>query len=120
MQALYENLPVYKKAFDLTTHFEKVVKGFNRFHRYAIGTDLRSLSMRILVLIAKANTKEQRIRCLEEAIGQLEELKIVVRVCREVGAFKSFKSFEFASKSVIDLLRQCEGWKGQSSKTIAV
>ncbi len=110
MQTLYENLPVYKKALDLTIHFEKVVKGFNRFHRYAIGNELRTLSMRILVLVAKANIKNHRKECLEEAIGLLEELKIVLHVCKEIGGFKSFKSFEFASKSVIEVLKQCEGW----------
>lgn len=118
MQSLYENLPIYKKSLDLTTHIEKVVKNFNRHHKYAIGTELRTLSLRILVLVAKANAKQSRIDCLEKAIVLLEEIKIVIRVCKEVGCFKSFKSFEFASKLVIDLLKQCEGWKSQSSKAL--
>jgi hypothetical protein len=120
MQSLYENLPVYKKSLDLTVHIEKIVKNFDRYHRYAIGTDLRNYSRRILVLIARANSKQARIESLEKAIVLLEELRIVIRVCNELGCFKCFRSFEFASKCVIDLLKQCEGWKCQSSKTITV
>lgn len=119
--SLYENLPVYKKSLDLTTHIENLVKNFNRHHKYAIGTELRTLTLRILVLVAKANSKNSRVSCLEDAISLLEELKIVIRVCKEIKCFKSFQSFEFVSKSVIDLLKQCEGWKNsQSSKTSIV
>lgn len=106
MTSLYENLKIYKSSLDLTTHIEKVVKNFNRNYKYSIGDKLRDLSMRILVLIAKANNKSTRIESLEDAINLLEELRIVVRVCREVHCFKSLKSFEFASKSIVDLLRQ--------------
>ena len=114
MQSLYENLPVYKRALDLKVHIEKVVKNFNRYHKYASGQELRSLSMKILILISKANSKQSRIEHIDKAIEILEELKITVRVCAEISAFKSSKSFEFMSKSVIDLLKQCEGWKKAS------
>jgi hypothetical protein len=32
--ARYEHLPIYKKAFDLAVHFEKVAAGFSRHHKY--------------------------------------------------------------------------------------
>ena len=37
--ARYEHLPIYKKAFDLAVHFEKVAAGFSRYHKYTLGTD---------------------------------------------------------------------------------
>lgn len=120
MQDLYQNLPVYKKIQDLTIHLENVVKNFNRHHRYCIGTELRNLSMRILILVAKANSKKDRSDCLKEAINLLEELKIVIRVCREIKCFKSFRSFEYASKLVVDLLKQCEGWLKKSQNSTAI
>ena len=36
--ARYEHLPIYKAALDLTVHFEKVVAGFSRYHKYTLGT----------------------------------------------------------------------------------
>ena len=110
MQSLYENLPVYKSALDLAVYFEKIVRHFERYHKYTIGVDLRNLSREILILIAKANTKQVRKESLEGALGKLEELKILIHLCKEIKAFHSFKSFEFATKSIIEVSKQCEGW----------
>ena len=110
MNSLYENLPVYKKALDLTVYFENIVRNFSKYHKYTVGTELRSLSRRILVLIAKANTRCVRENALSEALEKIEELKILVRICKEIKAFRSFKSYEFASKSIMNIAKQCEGW----------
>jgi len=40
--AYYENLPIYKKAVELTVLLENTVRGFSRYHKYAIGADMRS------------------------------------------------------------------------------
>jgi len=40
--ARYEHLPIYKQAMDVAVHFEKVVAGFSRYHKYTLGTELRS------------------------------------------------------------------------------
>ena len=108
--SFYENLIVYKKALELAVYFERTVRGFERYHKYTIGADLKNISRRILVLIAKANTKQFRKDCLTEALDKLEELKIIIHLCQEVKVFHSFKSFEFATKSVIEISKQCEGW----------
>ncbi len=108
--SLYEELPVYKKAQDMAVYFEKVVMYFKKYNKYTFGVEIRSLSYRILVLIAKANTKQTRRESLLDALDKLEELKITLRLCKEVKAFSSFKSFEVATKSVIEVSKQCEGW----------
>jgi four helix bundle protein len=110
MQSLYENLMVYKKSLELVVYFENVVKNFDCYHKYTVGTELRNLSHAILVLIAKANTKRDRKQCLEIAIEKLEELKILVHVCKEIKAFHSFNSFEFVTKLIIEISKQSEGW----------
>ena len=40
--ALYENLPIYKKAVALVVFMETAVANFSRYHRYAIGADMRT------------------------------------------------------------------------------
>ncbi len=108
--SLYENLPVYKKALDLTVYFEKIVSNFSRYHKYTVGTELRNLSRKILILIAKANVRRDRINALQEALSKLEELKILIRICKEIKTFRSFKSYEFATRLTINVAKQCEGW----------
>ena len=108
--ARYENLQVYKRALDLAVYFEKIVRNFSQYNKYTLGADLRNLSRRILVLIAKANTKEVRKESLESALDTLEELKIIVHLCKEVKVFHSFNSFEVSVKAIVEVSKQCEGW----------
>ena len=114
--SLYEQLPVYKKALDLTVYFNTIVRHFDKHCKYTIGADLCNLSRRILILVARANAKQDRIIKLQEAIELLEELKILIHVCKEIKAFRSSNTFEFSIRKTIEVAKQCEGWlKSQSS-----
>jgi four helix bundle protein len=110
MSAAYENLPVYKQALDLTVYFETVVRHFERYHKYTIGAELRNKCRSILMLITKANKKIDRKMYLEMAVRRLEELKILIRIAKEINAFRSLRSFEYAIKKTVDVAKQCEGW----------
>ena len=46
----YEHLPIYKSALDMTVHFEKVVAGFSRYHKYTLGTELAGAGVKSCVL----------------------------------------------------------------------
>lgn len=35
--AHYEHLPIYKSALDLCIYFEKIVRHFDRHHKYMVG-----------------------------------------------------------------------------------
>jgi hypothetical protein len=115
MQSAYEILPVYKSALDMVIYFEKIVRFFDKYNKYQIGTELRALSFEILSLVAEANTKQVRQECLEEAIKLLKRLKIKIHVCKELKAFHSFNSFEYSTKLVVSVLKQCEGWMRSQS-----
>jgi hypothetical protein len=60
--ARYEHLPIYKKAMDDAVHFEKVVAGFSRYHKYTLGTDLRNKSREIVSMIAQVNSTRENFR----------------------------------------------------------
>jgi hypothetical protein len=52
---------VYKQA-ETAVHFEKVVAGSSRYHKYALGTDLRNKGREVVGPIVRANsTREGRI-----------------------------------------------------------
>jgi 23S rRNA-intervening sequence protein len=112
--ARYEHLPIYKKAMDLTIYLEKVVANFSRYHKYALGSDLREKSWDIVGLIIKANSTLEKLGVLLELRERLEGLNVLLRICKEVRAFNSFNSYVYASNLVVELSRQNEGWiKGQ-------
>lgn len=108
--AHHEHLPIYKAALDLCIYFEKIIRHFDRHHKYVIGADLRRLSARCVVLVIKANDARSKAALLRELKDLLEEIKILIKVAKEVRAFNSFNSFKVSIKMVDGLIRQCVGW----------
>ena len=108
--AQYEHLPIYKKAMDISIYIENIVRGFSRYHKYTLGTDLRNLSREVVRLIIRANSEREKYLTLCTLRDTIEELKVTVRICKEVKAFKSFNSFKYAVEEVINLSKQSEGW----------
>jgi len=115
--ARYEHLPIYKQALDAAVHFEKVVAGFSRYHKYTLGTEIRNQSRAALALIVRANGSRDRAPVLLELRQCLDELLILLRLAKEVRAFRSFSSFQYAIEQVVSVSRQNEGWL-RSSKSV--
>jgi hypothetical protein len=84
--AQYEHLPIYKKAYDLTLYFEKIVRNFSRYDKYTVGTDLRQLSREVLRLIRRANDADDKTAILLQNRERLEDLKMTVRLCKDMKA----------------------------------
>lgn len=114
--ARYEHLPVYKAAFDLNVYVEKVVRGFSRYHKYTLGTELRNRARKIVQLIVRANNSQEKLPTLLILREELEQLKLTIRLCKEVKAFHNFNSFQVAINQVITLCKQTEGWITSRSK----
>jgi hypothetical protein len=91
-------------------HFEKVVAGFSRYHKYTLGTELRNKSREIVAQIIRANAERDKAPKLIELRGQLDELFILIRLAKEVQAFKSFSAYQFTVEQVASICRQNEGW----------
>ncbi len=114
--ARYEHLPIYKQAMDIAVHFEKLVAGFSRYHKYTLGSELRNKSREIVALIVKANAAHDKQNELLALRDRLEELLILMRLAKEVRAFKNFKSFQFVIELVVSVCRQNEGWLKSTQK----
>ncbi len=108
--AQYEHLPIYRKAYDMTIYIENIVRGFSRYDKYTLGTDLRNLSREIVRLIVRANSEKERLSTIQKLRDTIEELKVTIRVCKEVKALKDFNSFKYLMENAISLSRQSEGW----------
>jgi hypothetical protein len=44
----------------IAVHFEKLVAGFSRYHKYTLGTELRQQSRAIVSLVIKANSQTDK------------------------------------------------------------
>ena len=105
-----EHLPIYQASYDLCLYLEQVVRSFSRYHKYTLGADLRDGARRVLKLVVRANTQRDKTAVLLEVREEVEQLKVVLRLCQDVKAFQSFNAFAHAIEQVVSIAKQNEGW----------
>ncbi len=105
-----EHLPIYKRTYDLCLYLEQVVQNFSRYHKYALGADLRDGARRALKLVVRANARRDKVPVLLQLREELEELKVLLRLGQDVKAFANFTSFQHAMTLVVEIAKQNEGW----------
>jgi hypothetical protein len=115
--ARYDHLPIYKKAFDLTVYFDKIVRNFSRYNKYTYGTDLRNSAREILKIIVRANNTPDKLPILLNLRERLETLKVLIRLCKASEVFPNFNTFEYCFNEVTNLSRQNEGWLSSFQKS---
>ena len=108
--AQYEHLPIYRDAMRLAVHIENTVRGFGRYHKYTLGSDLRNGAHKIVELVAKANGSRDREAVLLELRALIERMTITARICQEVKGFRTFEGFTTTVEGLVLLARQNEGW----------
>ena len=86
----------YKATYDLCLYLEQIVQHFSRYHKYALGADLRDGARRALKLVVRANARRDKAPVLLQLREELEELKVLLRLGQDVKAFANFTSFEHA------------------------
>ena len=92
------------------------MRSFSRYHKHSIGEDLRNTARRVLRLVVRANGRRDKEAALLEIREEVEELKVLLRLCHDSKAFPNFNSFEHASVLATEIARQNEGWlKSQPS-----
>ncbi|HBG07861.1 MAG: hypothetical protein A2075_16105 [Geobacteraceae bacterium GWC2_58_44] len=91
-------------------HLENTVRGFARYHKYTLGSELRNGSRRIVELIIKANSSAGREPVLMELRDVIEQVKVTARICQEVKGFKTFNGFTTTVEGLVLIARQNEGW----------
>ena len=79
--ARYEPVPIYRAAFDLAVHVEKLARGFTRYHKYSLGGELRERSREILARVIDANHGRDRAARRLQLRGDLENFEVMVRLC---------------------------------------
>lgn len=117
MSSYYEALPIFRAAMDAAVRIDAAVQRFPKGHRYTLGNRLRELSAEVLVLVARANARSERVQALGVLCERVEELKLVAQLGKELRAFDSFKRFTEVMEQVVSLARQAEAWRRSSTSS---
>ena len=111
--ARFRHLPIWKDAMDLALHLEHAVRRFPRYHKYTLGSELRQTAQRVCRLVARVNDAQGagRWHALDELVHAVEEMKTLLTLAKETGAFGSFNDFARAAELAVSLGKQSGGWR---------
>ena len=105
-----EHLPIYRASYDLCLYIKQLVQKFSRYHKYAIGAEVRETARRVLTLVVRANSRRDKRGVLLTLREEIETLTVLLRLAHDVHALPSFTAFEHAMRLATDVARQNEGW----------
>lgn len=113
------NVPtIVKTSETLLVTFEEAVASFPRYHKYAIGAELREQARAIARAARRAwSDRERRCKRIEELSVAIDELKLSLQIAQRLHALKSFGQFEALARLVNGLGQQCGGWRKKYLKS---
>ena len=112
-----QHLPLWRDANALLLAIEQAVRYFPRYHKYTLGSDLRRQAMGVCRLILRAwHARDDRVGQIERLIVAVDDLKLMVQLGKEIGAFASFSEFQAVAELAVALGRQSGGWRRRAGQ----
>jgi len=108
--AQYNELPVYKATYDLLLAIFQFTKEFSKEYKYTVGESLKKKTTELLTLIYRANTRHQKADVLQIAREQIEVIRLLIRVMKDMKQI-SIEKFVRINEAVENVSKQLSGWQ---------
>ncbi len=100
-------LPIWRDSQQLLIEVEQAVRGFPRYHKYAIGSDLRRQAIHVLRINGKGPL---RMRYVRQLVNAIDDIKFLITTAKKLKAFASFKQFQLLAELAVTLGKQSGAW----------
>jgi len=108
-------LPVYKQSYDLLLDIFKLTKDFSREYKYTIGEELKKEIVAMVINIYRANGTSYRVKYISAAKENMEVIRLLVRLVRDLQQIKISRIAKISSK-IEELSKQLTAWGNYSKK----
>ena len=109
------HLPIWRDANRLMLEVEQAVRGFPRYHKYTVGSELRASVLRLCRTIHRAwSRKGGRLKLVQQVSELIDDIKMQAQLARELRAFANFAQFQRVAELAVSLGRQAGGWYRQA------
>jgi hypothetical protein len=108
-------LPIWRDANLLMLELEQAVRGFPRYHKYTVGSEIRATVLRVCQTIHRAHSRRQsRVQLLQQLVELVDDLKMQLQLARELKAFQNYRQFQRVAELAVGLGKQSGGWLKQA------
>ncbi len=114
--AAYNDLPVYKAAYDLLLQLFALTHNLGREYKYTLGEKLKDEVTNLLTDIYKANRVWEKPDIIEQAREKLEVIRLYIRILRDTHQIGQKKQI-FINEKIEIVSRQLAGWHKSVKKS---
>lgn len=107
--AHYQNLPVFKDAYDLLLRIYTVGRTFQRDYRYTVGEDLKKTLMAMMISLFRANRSHEKLDEVTLCREQIEQVKIYLRILHDLKQL-SLKQYVVLVERAESVSKQLAAW----------
>ena len=116
--ATYDNLPVYKKSYDMLLELFQTANNFSREYRFTIGEQIKNETLEMMIFIYKANKSfESRKDMIGKAQEKIETIRVLLRMLKDLKQM-SLKKFVSVNEKVESVSKQLTFWSAKSLSRI--
>ena len=89
------------------------MRGFTRYNKFTLGTELRLSALQCSRLLIRAlNSKGQnRLAWVESLQSQCDDVKLLLQLAKELKMFANFNQFQILSELAVSIGKQVGQWQ---------
>ncbi|MBL7072702.1 MAG: four helix bundle protein [Candidatus Omnitrophica bacterium] len=115
--ALYNTLPVFKKAYDLLIEICKTTTGLSREYKYTLGEKLKNETLELLLQIYKVNSRREKKIHIDRCMENTEAVRLLIRLLHDLRQI-SIKRMISLNMLIENVSKQLSGWKKSINKGV--
>ena len=108
--ATYDNLPVYKKTYDLLIQLFRISQNMERDYKFTIGENLKKEVIELIMNVYRANCRTEKTPLIEAARENTEVVRLLLRLLQDMKQI-GLNEFVSANEKVEDVSKQLSYWQ---------
>lgn len=112
---MLDDLIIYQKTYDFLLWLHPVVNKFPKSQRFVLGQRIENKALDLIHSIIVANAERDKSATLKQASVELDELRILIRLAKDLH-FVSVKQYGIAAEKLNEIGRLLSGWLNKFSR----
>lgn len=106
-----KDLVIYQKLYDLILYSFPILNRFPRSQKFVLAQQIENSMLDLVKLTIQANNEKERAETLKRADVELEKLKLLIRLAKDLKFFQKLTHYEGHSKRIDEIGRLLGGWQ---------
>ena len=112
---MLDDLIIYQKTYDFILWLHPVVNKFPKSQRFVLGQRVENKTLDLIHSVIVANAERDKFAILKQASVELDELRILVRLSKDLH-FVNVKQYGVAAEKMNEIGRLLSGWTAKFSR----